>query len=202
MFSVDLKGRKPYGYCMVATRSRFTLSETADRSLVLSTQPFRRVIFAGISLILVIAFLVSVDYERDFSSENLFGTVFYFLLAGGSAVIAGWDEKTMFCRERESIVFYRRIFGVSFLIRCIPFDEVTAVLFIHDAPEQSAGSEYAAGDPKKKVFHSGESGMYYAYIETVGERVLLEQAPERKEIEEIADLIAQFLETPFIRAEQ
>jgi hypothetical protein len=157
-------------------------------------------VFAGIAVILILAFFLSVDFERDFSPDNLIGTLFYFFLAGGSAFLAGWEEKTVLSRTQDRMEFYRSLFGVSFLTKSIPFDDVTAITSVRDSGGLVEESEREkTGEPR--LIRYGPPSMYQVFVETVDERVLLGQAPERKEIEDIASLIAQFLETPFIRSD-
>lgn len=189
---------------MVVPQSRIRLQDYKGEALVLRVSPTRRLVFAGVALLLFTAFLVTLDAERDLRGSNVFGTVFYFALIGGSLAVALYDDRKVFHRRRRELLIESTLAGVQLRRRRVAFDDIRRVVLQMRKLERPADGTMVGvpDDPEAReeepALIGGKRVLYVLSVETTdNQRCTLESSSLRDELDEVGRSLAHFLEVPF-----
>ncbi len=188
---------------MVVPQSRIRLQDYKGEALVLRVNPTRRLVFAVTALVLLAAFLLTLDPERDFHGPDVFGTAFYFLLIGVSLAMAAYDDRKVFHRRKRELLIERVLAGVQLHTRRVPFDDITHLTLEIRRLERPADGTIV-GVPEDAEPREGEPSLtgrkrvlYVLYAGTAETVYTLESSTAREELEEIGRSLGRFLEVPF-----
>ncbi len=193
---------------MVLPQSRITLHDQNGEALVLRVSPTRRLVFVVVSIVLLGAFLYTLDAERDLRGPGMFGAVFYFVLIGGSLAIAAYDDRKVFHRRRRELLIQSMLAGIPLHTRRVAFDDITQLTLQRRRVERPADGtivgvpegEAESGEPPPSL--TGRKSVLYVLCAVTDDNThTLESSSERADLEEVGRSLAQFLEVPFTVAE-
>lgn len=180
---------------MLSVGSRFSLKRDSSGSLTMKTSPRRRVLFLGLAVLLLVAFLVGVDPSRGIPRDQIGGTVFYFAILFVCFGVAGWDSRVVF-RKGDSVERQTRFAGIPIRASSVPASGVRAVVLQsvllskkRDLPRRDGG-----------VF-TGSMGrgveVARLVVETSDRSLFLEDSRASGELSTIGVRIAEHLGVPF-----
>ena len=183
---------------MVRLRSRLSLKPIGEKQLLLQSNPGRRAMFGAVALVLLIAFLVSVDFQVDFEREMIAGSVFYFALVALCLVVAGWNNAVLFDTAQRQVFFIKRMFGARVHSRALPSDGIRSITLqgvrlLKESERPRAGvlgSRFSAHVARRNTY-------YKLYIDSGDEREFLEDSTDPGELNAAGMTIAGFLGVDF-----
>ncbi len=187
---------------MFRLRSRLSVSQTPDRRLVVELSGRRRLLFGFISLLLIIAFFVSVDFERDFGEDFSAGIIIYFALVAVCVAVAGWNSLVVLDGTRHEARFSKRLFGLALHESVVSLTTVRSVLL--QSVQFLRGREMpqpGAMTNRLRNYMERRNVYFKLYIETDEKRHFVEDSTDTSELELAADSMSQFLGVPLLREE-
>ncbi len=194
---------------MVLPQPQIKLQDHKGEALVLRVGPARRLVFAAVAVVLLIAFVFTLDPQRDLEGPNLFGTVFYFVLIGGSLAMAAYDERKVFHRIRRELLIQSVIAGVCLRTTRVPFDDIQSITLQTRRLERPVGNtrvgvpdDEDAGGSEEPNITGGKSRVYVLHAVTETGAHTLESSSTGEDLEEVGRSLARFLEVPFAFSER
>ncbi len=194
---------------MVLPQPQIKLLDYKGEALVLRVSAARRLVFAVIAVVLLIAFLFTLDPQRDLEGPNLFGTVFYFALIGGSLAMAAYDERKVFHRAQRELLIQSVIAGLCIRTVRVAFDDIQSITLQTRRLERPVGNTRVGVPDNEETGGSDEpnitgakSRVYVLHAVTETAAYTLESSSAREELEQVGRSLARFLEVPFAFSER
>jgi hypothetical protein len=185
---------------MQTLKTRLVLRHRDDNSLVLSLNPTRRLVFGIVSVVLLIAFFVAVDYERDFSADHFFSSLVYFALVSVCIILAGWENRKVFEQNDGGLVFERRVYLFMVSREFVSFDDIQEVVLsrveLSRADGEPTRSDRQRGTVPAQMLKR-DIELYRLTVGTEQRRYRLEESSVREELEDVGRLVSQYMEVPF-----
>jgi hypothetical protein len=186
---------------MFTHRSRMTISQPDAGRLTVQSSMTRRGLFGGIGLLLVISFVIGMNWDEGIAEEMVVGTIFYFAITAVCLVVAGWNAKLVLDRGAGEARFIRSLFGIPVRSAALRLSEVTAVVIrgIRFLKE----SEQPRGDFSTRIqgYVERRNVYYKLHLETQDRLHLVEDSTNLADLEEVARRMAAFLGISFRREE-
>jgi len=179
---------------MFKLRSRITVSQPDDDTIVVQSSVGRRVLFGAIALLLLVAFVMGVDWESDFADGMVAGTVFFFSITAICIAVAGWNSMVVLNRSRGSAEFIRKLFGIRLGFSSLELALVTAVVVrgLRFLRESELPQQGFLGPRTRGL--AGRRNVYYKlHLETAERLYFVEDSTELTELESAGQGIADFL---------
>ncbi len=187
---------------MFRLRSRMAISQPDPQQLLLQISSGRRLLFAIISIVLIVAFLVGVDWQRDFGEEFSGGIVFYFALTAVCLAVAGWNSLLLVHRSSHRALFSKRLFGVPVHQQKIELVGRVHVLILsasflrgREMPDPGALTNRFRNFAEKRNIY------YKLFIVVDDQRYFVEDATDTDELEHAAVAISDFLSVEYRKEE-
>ena len=187
---------------MIRLRSRICVSQTRDHRLIVQSSITRRILFGGIALLLLVSFIVGVDWERGLDDGLVVGTVFYFAVTAICLAVAGGNAKLVLNRNQGTICVTRSLFAIVFSRRNLSFPQVRAVVLRgirllreSEQPRDALVSNRFQGYMERRMHY------YKLHLETDDQLHLVEDSTDLEELEAAATALADVLSVPFRREE-
>lgn len=184
---------------MLRMRSRIAATLRDDQRLAVQINIWRRVLYGSIAALLVVAFAISYDGSSE-QTGSVAGMVFYAVLTLSSALVAGWNHRTLIGAERVQTT--RSIFGIPLGASSYErarIDGVTlqtiALVKSQEIPTQGLFNSRLRG------FASRRGRYFKLFLEIDGRRQLLEDSSYQEELESVGTAIAHYLDMPLQREE-
>lgn len=185
---------------MLRVRSRIALTQPSETRLVLRNNPRRRIMFAVVAALLLLAFFLGVDWQSDFQGPIAVGTVFYFVLTTTCLAVAAWGTSVSFDSRFGSIDFSRRIAGIEITHDRVTVSDVEAVTiqgvrFLNESEQPRPGLL----NTRFRTYVERRNNYYKLYLDLSDRRQFLEDSSELGDLDAVAERIAGFLSVPFRR---
>ncbi len=187
---------------MVRLRSHISVTRVDDRRLVVQSSVGRRLLFGGIALLLLVSFLVGMDWEEGIEEGMVVGTIFYVSITAVCAAVAGWNAQLILDRNDSKAHLVRRLFGVPLRHAELPLERISAVLirsirFLRES-EKPRGGLF----PNRMHDYMERRNTYYKlHLETDERPYLVEDSSDLADLEAAAHAIAAFLDVVYRREE-
>ena len=185
---------------MIRLRSHITVTHPDDGRLVVQSSAGRRLLFGGIALLLLVSFLVGMDWDEGIEEGMVVGTIFYFSITAVCAAVAGWNSQLILDRDDARVHFVRKLFAARLRHAELPLADVTGVV-IHGIRFLKESEQ-----PRVGLFSSRMHGymerrnVYYKlHIETDERPYLVEDSSDLADLEAAAHAIAAFLDVDYRR---
>ena len=187
---------------MIRLRSHVSVTHADDRRLIMQSSMGRRLLFGGISLLLLVSFVVGMDWDEGIEEGMIVGTIFYFSITAVCAAVAGWNSQLVLDRDDRRVHFIRKLFGIPVRSAALPLDDVTGVVirgirFLKESEKPRVGlfsNRMHGYMERRNVYHK-------LYLETNERAYLVEDSSDLSDLEAAARAIAAFLEVDYRREE-
>jgi hypothetical protein len=104
------------------------MKHLSREELVVQSNPTRRIMFGAIGAILVVAFVLGIDWRSESERQLITGLVFYFSLVAVSVAVAGWNKSLIVdSGSSKEVRFVNTLFGLPVRRSRIGIDEIEAV---------------------------------------------------------------------------
>jgi hypothetical protein len=187
---------------MFKLRSRIAVTRPADEQLAVQSNLARRLLFGSLALLLVVSFIVGVDWDDDFVGGMVAGTIFYFVITAICLGVAGWNSVVLFDRAEGEARFIKRLFGVQLSRSALALSNVRAVVI------QGIRFLKESEQPRSGLFGSRFRGQMerrntYYKLQLEGEEKLhlVEDSTDLGDLEAAGKAIADFLGITYRREE-
>jgi hypothetical protein len=187
---------------MFRLRSRISVSQPAPGELLVQISGGRRVLYGVISVVLVIAFFVGVDWQTTFGEDFSFGVVFYILLTLVCIFVAGWNSVVALDKSKHTAVFAKKLFGVPIHQRALSLGGTQHIL-IHSI-QFLKGREVPQPGVLTNRFRSyaAKRNIYYKLFLVIDDvKYLVEDSTDTAELEHAAVAMSDFLGVEFLKEE-
>ena len=187
---------------MFRVRSRIAVVHPTTTTLILRSNPGRRVMFGVIAAVLIVAFALGVDWQTDLQRDSLMGTLFYFSLLLICTAVAAWGSSVRFDSEREKITFTKTLAGVKVRQEQIDSSAVRAVTvagirFLKEAERPQPGLL----NNRFRSYVDRRNTYYKLYLDLDESRHFLEDSTDLTDLDAAANEIAGFLQVTLRREE-
>ncbi|MFW6288924.1 MAG: hypothetical protein ACOC2Q_03995 [Spirochaetota bacterium] len=178
------------------------MSQHDHDRLVVQSNVGRRALFGGIALLLLVSFVVGVDFERDFADGMITGTVFYFAITAICAVVAGWNSIVLFDRAQGRVEFIRKLFGIRLGSSSLELGDIRAVVlrglrFLRESEQPQPGML----NQRFRGYVERRNVYYKLHLETDETLHFVEDSTDLTDLESAAQGIADFLGVTYRREE-
>lgn len=182
---------------MTSVRSRLTVKQTAEDELLVQISPFRRILYAGISAVLL-AGLFSGGVGPLIESGLHFGTIFYGVVVLIALGAAGWNVRTVLDRQNGVIHRARHLFGLTLSKSMLPFDTLEEILLRRIILFRGLRTESSGGRPGMMGIGRGglsprrrELGRLY-FVPQEARPELIEESTDIAELWTVAEQLSEF----------
>jgi hypothetical protein len=187
---------------MFRVRSRITITHPSETTLVLRSNPGRRVLFGIVGALLLLAFVLSVDWQADFERGSLVGTIFYFVLTTTCLVVAAWGSSVLFDSDKKEIIFTRTIVGIAVRrdrqeTTAVQAVTVVGVRFLKESERPQPGLL----NTRFRNYIDRRNNYYKLYLDLGERRRFLEDSTDLTDLDAAANEISQFLHVTLRREE-
>jgi hypothetical protein len=155
--------------------------------------------FGFIAAVLLLAFLVGVDWGSDFRAGMTAGSVFYFALTAVAALVAAWGNSIVMRRGgRGEIRFVTAIFGIPIRVKTMAVADVRTVTlqgvrFLKESEQPRPG----LGVSRFSSYMAKRNTYYKLFFDTDQGRTFIEDSTDASELEDAATRISGFLGVDF-----
>ncbi len=174
---------------VISIRSRIEAKKIDDSTVMIHLSRGRRILFLAVAALLVVAFMVGVDFSTSFSGPELGGTIFYILLTLTTILAAGWDSRTVFAKAEEAVFRQKAFFGVAIASKSLPIGSVRA-LVCH-------GVKLLEGYGRRPRFVERRAQLYKLLLETDEALIPIEDSTTRDDLDRVAGAVGEFLNLPY-----
>ena len=184
---------------MIRIRSHVALKQRSGTELEVRSNPTRRVLFGVVAILLVLAVVIGADWDNDFGRDHLVGNIFFFLLTGAAAVIAGWSSSMIVdVGERNTIRFAGTLFGIPIRVDTMDPRTVKAVVLQGvKLLRESETPRVGLGSPRLAGYLARRTTYYKLYLETNEARRLVEDSTDLSELDAIGVAVARLLDVEY-----
>ncbi|MFP4376275.1 MAG: hypothetical protein ACLFP4_04465 [Spirochaetales bacterium] len=187
---------------MFRLRSRIAISQPISQQLLLQISSGRRLVFGLIAAVLIIAFFVGVDWQRDFGPDFSGGIVFYFALTAVCLSVAGWNSIVLLDRGNHRAVFLKRLFGVSLHQQKVELVGRVHVLVLSASfLKQREMPQPGALSNRFRNYAERRNVYYKLFIVVDDRRHFVEDSTDTDELERAAVAMSDFLGVEFRKEE-
>jgi hypothetical protein len=185
---------------MFRLRSRLTVAQPSEARIVLRSNPTRRILFGIVGALLIVAFVIGVDWQEDFQSGSVAGSIIYFFLTATCVGVAAWGNSVHFDNDRGTVAFVKSVFGIEVRKEQMPASEVDAVTiqgiqFLKESERPQAGllnSRFRAYLDKRNTY-------YKLFLDFGEKRRFVEDSTELADLEGAATAISRHLDVSYKR---
>lgn len=174
---------------MISIRSRIEAKKIDDSTVMIHLSRGRRIMFLVVATLLVVAFIVGVDFSTSFSGAELGGTIFYIFLTLTTIFSAGWDSRTVFAKGEEKVFRQKTVFGIAVASMDLPLGSVKA-LVCH-------GVKLLEGYGRRPRFMERRAQLYKLLLETDEAVLPIEDSTTREDLDRVGSAVAEFLGLPY-----
>ena len=184
---------------VISLRSRLELKQISKSILLLRTNLFRRFVFGGIALLLLVTLFVSIQVPEDFQAGRLAGTIIYLCIVIAVSAVALYSKDYVFNAVKKQLELWRHVLMLDLQSpEYISFERIKGVtllkvkLIAEESLKRKDGSKSLLGNvmEKRKV-------LYKLHLDLEDKRLLLEEGTYPEELVEIGETIADFLGLSF-----
>jgi hypothetical protein len=159
-------------------------------------------VFALISAVLIIAFLVGVDWQRDFGEEFSGGIVFYFALTAVCLAVAGWNSVLLIDRSDHRARFSKRLFGLPLHQQTVELAGRVHVLILSASFLKGREMPQPGALTNRFRNYAEKRNVYYKlFIVVDDQRYFVEDSTDTDELEHAAVAMSEFLGIEFRKEE-
>jgi hypothetical protein len=166
-----------------------------EETLVLRSNPARRLLFLAIAVLLIVGFVLGFDWGEGFSGTNVGGSIFYFLLVVVSLGVASWRQETVFARREKVVRFRKHLLLMRLQDDEVPLSSITAVIL--QTVRLIKGREDHVRDFQRGGVFSQmmqrRNTFFRLFLETEKGKLLVEDSSDPGDLSELGTSISQFL---------
>ncbi len=187
---------------MFRHRSRMTITRLDENRLALQSSVTRRALFGGIALVLIVSFLVGMDWDEGIADGMVAGTIFYFVITAICLAVAGWSTTLVLDRDAGEARFIRTLFGLRLRGSSLRLSNVDAVV-IRGIRFLKEGERPGSGEFSTRIqsYMERRNVYYKLHLETAGQLHLVEDSTDVSDLEAVAQSMAEFLGVTYRREE-
>ncbi len=182
---------------MTPFRAASKIKIISQEAVAITASSRRRVVYAGICLLLLATAVFGFDLEQDLQGNRLIGTVLILFFILGSAVAAGHNKVILFDKEKDVLI--RKIYLFSFLVSreniLINLSEITWLQFTDLEFMRSGKKKNQTGRSRINPmnFFENRSHLYRLYAETNEQKFLLQESTFSDDLENAIQVLTLFL---------
>jgi hypothetical protein len=168
-----------------------------QEAVAITASSHRRIIFAGICLLLLATAIFGFDLEQDLQGNRLIGTVLILFFIVGSALAAGFNKVLLFDKKKNLLI--RKIHLFSLLISSenlvTNLSDITCLQFTDLEFMRSRKNEIHAGRSRINPmgFFENRSHLYRLFVETSEKKILLQESTFSDDLENTIQVLTLFL---------
>ena len=186
---------------MTRLRSRLVAKHLSKEQLVIQSNPGRRIMFGAIGGILILAFVIGIDWQSDSGRQLVTGLIFYFSLTAVTIAVAAWNKSVIVdTGSAHEIRFVNTLFRLPVRRSRIGLDEITGVTLqavkLLGRPERPRP---ALGNSMFGSYFSRRGSYYKLYLDTNQSRQFVEDSTDAGELETIGAEMARFIGVSFAK---
>ena len=179
---------------MVRLRSRIAISQRDEKRLAVQSNIARRILFGAIGLLLLLSFVLSVDWQEDFEDGMIAGTIFYFAVTAVCLAVAGWNSVLLLDRADGRAHFMRKLFGIRLTHATLELSRVKAIViqsirFLRESEQPRTG--FFSGRLRQQV--ERRNVYHKLYLEGEEKLHFVEDSTDAADLEAAGKTMADFL---------
>jgi hypothetical protein len=150
----------------------------------------------------LVAFIVSVDWQVDFTRQLLVGSIFYFTITAICVGVAAWNHVRIVSKAHSKIDIERRIAGLVVSRETIDNLDVESVTLqsVRLLKESEKPRDRMMSRPLRR-YMDRRATYYKLYLDTTEKRHLLDDSSDLTDLDTIGQGLADFFSVAYRREE-
>jgi hypothetical protein len=179
---------------VLRVRTRIAASRPREDLLILRSNIGRRLGFAAIAVLLVVALFVGVDWGEDFGRQSVGGTIFYLLLTLTTLGVAAWGRSVHLDKAAGEVHQVRTLVGIEVHRTTTAASSVKAVViqgmrFLKEAEQPRPGLL----NTRFRNYVDRRNSYYKLFLERDDDRIFLEDSTDLSDLDGAAEQISGFM---------
>ena len=178
---------------MIPMRASRRVVRADGDTIVIATTAGRRLLYLGCFLVLLAAFVLSVDFRSDFSPPRAGGTIFVCVLMALCLGVAGWSDQVVVRKASRTALKRIVLCGIPIRTKRFDFSSSPWELRILDLSLAVSGGNRRGNTAMLRRFHDIRTGFHSLVLSGEAGKIAVAESSDIHEILPLAAALEGFL---------